>query len=242
MRDRNREKGLKLTGKAIRSYGMISEGDRVLVAVSGGLDSLVMLNILAEKRRILPITFEIQPIHVEPVFPDYRTDRAAIVDMCKKHGLELEIRTVDLREDLANREGHESICHVCALKRRGELFKAARDLGCHSLAMGHHGDDAIETLLMNMVFNGTISSMPGTLSMFQGKLRLIRPLILMKRVDVKGYAKSAGLPTEKAPCPYELRNRREDMRKIIRDFEKMHPRARSSLMRSMSNIHREHLP
>ncbi len=242
MRDRNREKGFKLAGKAIRKYGMISDGDRLLVAVSGGLDSLVMLDILAEKRRILPITFEIIPLHVEPLFPDYRILRGSIDELCEKHGLDLKIRTVDLRDDLSRQEDDKSICHICALKRRGELFKAARDLECQSLAMGHHGDDAIETLFMNMVFNGTISSMPGTLSMFDGRLRMIRPLILMQRVDVRGYGRSAGLPTEREACPYEKRNRREDMRNIIRDFEKMYPRARSSLMRSMSNIHHEHLP
>lgn len=240
MRDRNREKALKLTGRALKEYQMINQDDRVMVAVSGGLDSLVMLDILAHKKRIVPVNFTLVPVHIKPMGLGYNQDLNLMEDVCSRHGLDMTYREINLEQDAKDTTG--SICHVCALKRRGMLFKTAQELECGKLAMGHHRDDALETLFLNMVYNGAISSMPGKLEMFDGNLHMIRPMILMQRADVIGYARSAGIPGDIPPCPHEEKNRREDIRELIKSMESMYPRAKNSLYKALSNIHHEYMP
>ena len=140
------------------------------------------------------------------------------------------------------RDPKKTVCFVCAWHRRKELFRAVKELGCNRLALGHHMDDALETLFLNMTFNGSISSMPPKLAMFGGEFDIIRPLILLQEKEILKYARIRGFPVEKSHCPYGDTTRRADMKRLIGELTKMNGKAKRNLFAAMSNIHKEYLP
>lgn len=160
--------------KAITDYQMIGDGDHILIAVSGGKDSLVMLETLASYRKYKRQTYELEALHIDMDDVPYSIDR----DFMKQMGdrLEVKVNFLNLTAGIEER-GKKSPCFVCSWHRRKALFSYAAEHGFQKLAFGHHLDDAIETLLINMTYHGNISSIPGKLSMFNGALQNIRPLL-----------------------------------------------------------------
>ena len=232
------EKIRKLAGKAVNRYGMISSGDRVAAALSGGKDSYAMLESLAVRRKYIPIHYDILAVHVEVENVPYRVN----LDFMKSFCDELNVSLISRKITIDFKEREKSTCFVCSWHRRKELFGIAAEHKCNRLAFGHHMDDIIETLLMNMVFNGSISTMPPKISMFGGEFDIIRPLALVTERELARYGRIRGIPDPVQACQFGASSRRSDMKRIISEMEKLYRKARRNIYHSMMNIREEYLP
>lgn len=226
-------------GKAIYDYGLISYGDKILVGVSGGKDSLSLLEVLALRARDPKQHYTVVAAHIAVENVAYEVDGDYIEAFCRNLGVELVRRTI--RTDV--HEGSDKpACFVCSWNRRKTLFEIAREYGCNKLALGHHRDDAIESLLMSMMFNGTIASMPPKLDMFDHSFTLIRPFIYLANEDTLQYAAYRNFKRQKKNCPYERATNRSAVAQLIRQMESLSPHVRGNLFAAMKNIQQEYLP
>jgi tRNA(Ile)-lysidine synthase TilS/MesJ len=228
-----------MTAKAIHQYKMIEDGDKVLAAVSGGKDSLVMLEALAAFIKYKRVDFSLEAIHIDVEDVGYLVDRDFLRSHAENLGIRMHFRTI--QANIENR-GKKAPCFVCSWHRRKTMFEYAKSNGFQKLALGHHLDDAVETLMINMAYHGHISSLPGKLSMFDGAMHLIRPLILLTDKDTSEYANIRKYPQLKRPCPYEDITKRTTARQLIEKLEEIHPKAKFNLFNSMKNIDEEYLP
>ncbi len=227
----------KTVGRAINVYDLIRHGDRVAVPVSGGKDSFVLLETLAERRRFIPVNYEVMAVHVRVANIPYEMDDDFFTARCAS--LEVPLYRMDV--SFTEEEG-KSLCFLCSWHRRKALFRFAGEHRCNRLALGHHKDDAIETLFLNLFYQGSISSMPAKLPVFGGEFDIIRPLILLTNDEVARYAALRNFPGQKKNCPFSEKNRREDIRKLLQDVYRDNGKARDSIFRAMSNIHIPYLP
>lgn len=226
-------------GTTLRNHSMIVEGNHVLVGLSGGKDSMILLQALAERQKAVPFSFTITAAHVEAVGIGYQIDKEKLAAFCKELDVPLHYLTIepDLERDIS-----KSACFVCSWHRRKRLFSLAKELKCDRLALGHHRNDAVETLLMNMIYHGSISSLPYTLEMFDGRLQLIRPLIDMDESLLEEYAELTKLDRIEKSCPHENRTRRENIAHLIREIEKLNRKGPYNIFKSTGKIFREYLP
>ncbi len=236
---RERDKILRLAGTAINRYGLIRENQKVGVAVSGGKDSCVLLEALALRLRHIPVEYELVALHVRVENTGYEIDMEHLESFCGELKVPLHVRTIS--PDFT-RDRKKSPCFVCSWHKRKELFKLVNELGCSGLALGHNMDDAVETLLMNMIYNASIYSMPPRLSMFGGEFDIIRPLYLIPEKVLSNYARIRGFPSEIASCRFSGDNRREEMRELVRYIEKRYSKGKNNIFHSMSRIGTDYLP
>lgn len=229
----------KRVGKAVEKYKLIKNDDNVLVAVSGGKDSLFLLEALAIQRKHFPINFKLQALHIVVDDAPYKIDIPFLEELCKQYDVSLHYRNIELGDLSASKK---SPCFVCSWNRRKVLFETTKELGCNKLALGHHMDDAIETLLLNMTYHGNISSMPPTVSMFEGAFEIIRPLLLCEESNILKYAETRKFPDEIELCPFEEKGNRMEMKKLVQQMSELNKNARINLFRSMTNIDVEYLP
>ncbi len=229
---------IKRCGDAINKEEMIRNNDSIVVAVSGGKDSLSLLDILSRRRKFLPIDYKIHAVHVETRDVPYEIDRSYLLDFCKSRDIVLHILETyaGLKEKKVTKP-----CFACSWNRRKELFDFVLKNNFKTLAFGHHLDDAIETLIMNMMMHANISSIPASLSMFEEKLKVIRPLIFLTDRELQLYAKINNFHSLKKECPYEDHTMRNNARKIINQMEQINPQARINLFNSMGNIDGQYL-
>ncbi|MCB1167955.1 MAG: tRNA 2-thiocytidine(32) synthetase TtcA, partial [Leptospiraceae bacterium] len=178
-------------GKAIHDFDLIHDGDRILVAMSGGKDSLFLLHILLEFQKKAPISFELFPVHLDQGQPGH--EPAALENIVESWGLPLHIEYQDTYSTVLELtpEG-KTYCAVCSRLRRGILYRLARDHGCNRIALGHHREDLVATFLMNAFFNGKLGSMPPVYRIEEGDLHVIRPLALVSEDDIKEYVTMQG--------------------------------------------------
>lgn len=226
----------KLQGKvnqAIYGYNLIEEGDRVMVGISGGKDSYALLDLLVNRRKALPFKFELHACHVQATDMTYRADLEFIKHYCRENDIAFHLREITVEYKPNDRK---PACFICSWKRRKMLFTTTRELGCNKLALGHHLDDAIETLLLNMINHSSISSIPPKLSMFNGEIYLIRPLTTCLDKELEKYSMLKGLPAEKELCQYNKDTHRTTVRELIQHMEKINRDARENIYRSMQNI------
>lgn len=225
--------------KAVMQYGLIDNGDKVMAAVSGGKDSLVLLSALAAFRKFKKIDFHLEAIHIDVGDVPYEADRDFLTNYC--HDLNIPFHFKEIEAGIENR-GKKAPCFVCSWHRRKFLFEFTKQQGFQKLAMGHHMDDAVETLLMNMSYHGHISSLPVKLSMFDGALYLIRPLLLLTDKDTLKFAQISQFPKLNTECPYADTTKRTTARKLIETLQEIHPKARQNIFNSMTRIDNEYLP
>jgi tRNA 2-thiocytidine biosynthesis protein TtcA len=226
----------KRVGKAIMDYAMLSDGDRIAVAVSGGKDSLTLLRLLADRKQFTPIKYDLLAVHVDLGYPGCNVK--ALTRHFKKIGVKYHIERVGLFKGKKNKD---ISCFWCSWNRRKALFQAAHRFGCNKVALGHHKDDIIETVLLNLFFHGEISAMSAKQELFKGKIILIRPLVYVEEDMIKRFAKEQGFPTQRCRCANQDTSQRAHVCEIIRSLKKICPDVKTNIFRSVKRIKEEYL-
>lgn len=225
--------------KGVVDYGLIEDGDRILVGLSGGKDSLALLELLANRSKIYKPKFSVVAVHVQMSNIEYKSDIEYLRSFAESLGVEFVTYSTSFDPTTDTRK---SPCFLCSWNRRKALFTVAKEYGCNKIALGHHMDDILETLLMNMTFQGAISTMPPRLVMRTFDMTIIRPMCLIHESDVIELAALRGYRKQIKNCPYEKDSHRSDMKDIMKRLNELNPEARYSLWSSMSNIQEDMLP
>jgi tRNA 2-thiocytidine biosynthesis protein TtcA len=228
-----------LMGKAIHRFGLIEDGDRILVGVSGGKDSLTLLHLLKERRKRVPIRYELIPVHIDLGFNSGRTE--ILKDFFEARGLSYQIEFTDIGKRANSSENRENPCFLCSWERRKRLFYLAQHFKCNKIALGHHQDDIIETFLLNIFYSAEISTMLPLQTLFKGKITLIRPLALIEEKKIERFAKEMSLPFGPGGCPVSGKTKRKEVKELIETLEKKNRKIRGNIFRSLSNIKMEYL-
>jgi len=214
--------------KGIARYGLIDDGDNILIGLSGGKDSMALLELLARRARIFKPRFSVEAVHVVMSNIGYRSDVAYLRDFCE--GLGVPFHVVETSFDKSD-DSRKPYCFLCSWYRRKSMFALARRLGCNKIALGHHADDIIETLLLNMTFPGRLDTMRPLQRMDRFAMTIVRPLCLVAEADLASFARMRGFREQLSRCPYETDTRRADMRRVFRELQSVNPEARYSLWR-----------
>jgi len=226
----------------IAEFGLVEAGDRILVAVSGGKDSYTLLELLWRARRVAPISFDVVAFHLDQGQPGY--DGAPLGLWLEQLGAPFTIERQDtytpVVED-AERTG-ATYCRLCSRLRRGTLYSAAERLGCNKIALGHHRDDANETLLLNLLYSGRLQAMPAGYVTNDGRFRVIRPLIECAESDIETHASAAGYPIIPCNlCGSQDDLKRESVRRLLDQLERTIPDVRQVMLAAIKNVRPSHL-
>lgn len=223
--------------KACADYGLIADGDHILVGLSGGKDSLALTELLGRRAQINKPRFRVTALHVRVKERDYRTDTSYLEQFCNAVKVPLVVRNVEIGEETG-----ENPCFLCAWYRRKTLFNAAQELGCNKIALGHHRNDIIETLLMNLIYQGAFATMPPLLQMDKMPLQIIRPLCLVDEEELIAYAQEQGYQKPPKLCPFEHVSAREKVKGLLAQINALNPEAMDSLFGAMTNVKTDYLP
>lgn len=202
--------------KAIDDYHMIEEGDCIAIGISGGKDSLTLLCALNGLKRFYKPAFTIKAITVDLGFKN--VDFAAIQEMCNEMNVEYKIVKTDIGKIIFEDRKESNPCSLCAKMRKGALNNAIKEMGCNKVAYAHHKDDVVETMLMSLIYEGRIHTFSPVTYLDKMDVTVIRPLIYMKEVDVKGFVNKANLPVVKSPCPADGNTKREYIKQLVRSI------------------------
>lgn len=227
----------KRVGRAIIDHRMIEEGDKILVAVSGGKDSLTLLRVLQDRQKFVPIKYRLLAYHVDMGYP--RSISRILERYLKKQGVEYRIEKSDA---LKKTKKKDISCFWCSWNRRKALFEAAARCKCTKVALGHHLDDIDETILLNLFFQGEISSMKPRQELFEGKIVIIRPLCYTEEDLIRRFSRTLGFPHHTCDCPHSDISRRQLMTGIIKQVNRVCPEVRTNIYRSVSRIKKDYLP
>ena len=232
---------LRDVGRAISDFDLISAGDRILVAVSGGKDSYALLTVLELLRRRAPIDFELVAVHLDQNHPGY--DGTPLARYLASTGIEHHILHEDTYSIVTDKipEG-KTYCSLCSRLRRGILYRAATELRCTKIALGHHRDDALETLLLNLFFGGKLAAMPARLRSDDGKHVVIRPLIYSAESTLATYAEEQAFPILPCNlCGSQSEAQRKQMKALLTRMEGEHPTLRATMLAAIGNVVPSHL-
>lgn len=231
----------RLVGQAIGDFGMIEDGDKVMVCVSGGKDSYALLDILMKLRERAPINFEIIAVNLDQKQPNFPAE--TLPNYLKGLGVQFHIEEQDTYSIVKRviPEG-KTTCGLCSRLRRGILYRVADELGATKIALGHHRDDILETLMLNMFYAGKLKGMPPKLRSDDGKHIVIRPLAYVPEKLLERYAVDMNFPIIPCDlCGSQPNLQRQVMKEMLRDWEKKHPGRVENLFRSMHHIVPSHL-
>ncbi|MGC8823019.1 MAG: tRNA lysidine(34) synthetase [Bacteroidales bacterium] len=227
-------------GQTVYRQSLLEPNDKILVGMSGGKDSFLLLELLEERKKHLPFPVEIAALHVSIKEIGYSVDIELLKDFCNQRKIAFYYVEDSIGSDL-DRAG-KAPCFVCSWHRRKNIFQFAQSMGYNKVALGHHRDDALQTFLLNLIYHGSISSLPYKLSMFDGQIKLIRPLLDITEKEILTYTRLAGYPAEIKACTFKHDNKREQMKMLLQIIRKLHPLAERNIFRSMRNIYEEYLP
>lgn len=230
--NKSEQQVFKRFNKGCVDYRLLEDGDRILIALSGGKDSLELVRMLAQRARIYKPHIEVEAAHIIMDNIPYETDRSYLLEFCREQGVRLHILHSSFDESTDPRKTR---CFLCAWNRRKTLFEFAVTQGFNKIALGHHMDDILVTFLMNITFEGSASTMLPSLRLKHYPLTIIRPLCLVHEADIRKVAEELQFAKQKAQCPYEETTRRSDMQQIFQQLEQLNPEARYSLWRAMMN-------
>ena len=231
----------KLAGEAVFDFSMIEAGDRIMVCLSGGADSYTMLDILLHLQKAAPIDFSLVAVNLDQKQPGFPEE--ILPAYLEKLGVEYKILEVDTYSIVMDKvpEG-KTTCSLCSRLRRGILYKAAQELGATKIALGHHREDILETLLLNMFYAGSLKTMPPKLVSDDGKNIVIRPLAYCKETDIKAYASALQYPIIPCNlCGSQPNLQRQAMKSLLGEWEASHPGRLASMMSALSNTSPSHL-
>jgi tRNA 2-thiocytidine biosynthesis protein TtcA len=231
----------KKVTKAITEYNLIEDGDRVMVGLSGGKDSWALINILDVLRKRAPISFSIVAVTVDSGYDGHRHD--LITSTCEQRGWECRIEHTEIGAVMDDLLNGATPCSLCARLRRGVLYRLAAEVGATKIALGHHLDDFVETLLLNLFFAGSLKAMPARLVSDNGEHVVIRPLVYVTEAEARTYAKEEALPIVSCCCPAcgDLSLQRQRVKRLIAQLEIEHPEVKNSMIRALGNVASRHL-
>jgi len=226
-------------GKAIHQYGMISDGDRILIGISGGKDSLTLMWFLKERLSRIPISYDLFGVYVDPGFEGGCDD--SLASWVKSAGLHMRVEHTNngvLANSTFNRENP---CFLCSRLRRKKIFEIAEELNCNKIALGHHKDDIIETFFINVCYSGSISTMCPIQPMFEGKFSIIRPLAFVDEEKIIRFAKTRNFPEFINPCPYSKVSKRKEIKELLNNLYRRNKKIKGNIFKSLSHVNLEYL-
>ncbi|MDD5045025.1 MAG: ATP-binding protein [Candidatus Omnitrophica bacterium] len=226
----------KKIGKAIADYDMLRDGDKISVAVSGGKDSLTLLKVLNDRRSFVPIKYDLLAVHVDLGFPKSHAKR--LEKYFKSEGYKYHIEKVDV---LRHTKKKDINCFWCSWNRRRALFEVANRSGYKKVALGHHKDDIVETILLNLFFQGEVSAMSPKQKLFKGAITIIRPMAYVEEREIGRFVRKQGLEPLACKCPNSSLSNRARMGEIIRGLEKINPAVKTNIFRAIKRIKKDYL-
>jgi len=234
-------------GKAIADYNLVEDKDRILVAVSGGKDSLSLLKLLVERKRWAPVRYELIAMHVET---DLGCAGRAQAKKLEKFFDSLGVKSVFKKIKVKGKEekkgerglgAKSTSCFWCSWNRRKELFLAADRLRCNKIALGHHKDDIVETLLLNIFYHGEFAAMNPRQELFGGRLTIIRPLCYVEERHTRKFAKESGFPSQVSACPNSEASKRRLIKNMIKELERDCSFVKTNIFRSVARVKEEYI-
>lgn len=229
----NMKRILSYTRRAVDDYSMIEDGDKIAVGVSAGKDSLTLLCAMAYLRRFYPKKFTLIAITIDMGF-EQPMDFAPISELCQKLDVEYHIVKTEISKIIFDVRKESNPCSLCAKMRRGALHTAAKELGCTSVALGHHFDDVVETFMLNLFFEGRLGCFSPVTYLSRVGIKLIRPMLYMPERDVAEFAKKNELPVIPSPCPADKNTQREEMKQLLRNLERQNKGLRYRIFGAIS--------
>jgi len=230
------------TTRAIVDFELIEGGDRVMVGLSGGKDSWALMQLLDTLRRRAPVDFTLVAVNVDSGYRDYK--HATIARTCEQRGWDLRVEHTSIGEIIDDKlDARATPCSLCARLRRGVLYRIATEVGATKIALGHHADDFIETLLLNLFFSGSLKAMPARLVSDDRRHVVIRPLVYVSEEEAREYTEMAGLPVIGCCCPAcgDLSLQRQRIKRLLLDLEREHPGVKHSMLKALGNVAGRHL-
>lgn len=222
------QKLLSRVRSCVDRYSMIEDGDRIAVGVSGGKDSLALLCVLSELRKFYPKKYDLCALMLDMGFDASETvgaapsDTSEIAELCSRLGVEFHVKRTEIARVIFDVRKESNPCSLCARMRRGSLHDLAKDYGVNKLALGHHFDDAAETVMLNLFFEARIGCFSPVTYLSRKDLTMIRPLLLTEERDIKTFVKKASLPVMKSPCPMDKTSERAKMKDMLHAFDREH--------------------
>jgi tRNA 2-thiocytidine biosynthesis protein TtcA len=232
----------KKVTRAITDHNLIEDGDRIMIGLSGGKDSWALIQILDVLRKRAPISFSFVAVNIDSGYEGYEHHK--ITETCAARGWELHVEHTTIGETIEDiLDERATPCSLCARLRRGALYRLAAKVGATKIALGHHADDFIETLLLNIFFQGSIKAMPARLVSDNREHVVIRPLAYVLESEARAYAKESELPIIGCCCPAcgDLSLQRQRMKRLVAQLEVEHPNIKNSILKALGNVSLSHL-
>ena len=224
---------LSYVRKAVDDYGMIEEGDKIAIGISGGKDSLTLLYALHGLKRFYPGRFDIHAVTVDLGFRNLNLDK--IRELCRELEVEYTIVETDIAKIIFEDRKEENPCSLCAKMRKGALNQAIKAAGCNKVAYAHHKDDVVETMLMSLIFEGRFHTFAPVTYLDRMELTVIRPLMYMKEADVIGFVNKYQVPVVKSPCPADGYTKRQYVKNLLRQLNLDNPGVKERMFTAIQN-------
>ena len=218
---------------------MLADGDRIVVGVSGGADSLTLLLLLQERLARIPIDYELFAVHIDPGFEESFAE--PLKSFCEKFGIPLRVEYTDFGRQGHSSANRENPCFLCSRLRRTRLFEIARELKCNKLALGHNKDDIIETMFLNICYAGELSTMLPVQVLFKAELALIRPLAYTDEELIRQFAREQRFPDFINPCPTTAISKRREIKDMLKRLYRSNDKIKGNIFRSMQHVKPEYL-
>ncbi len=222
---------LSFVRRAVDDYNMIEDGDKIAVGISGGKDSLTLLEVLAEMRRFYPKKYEVYAVTVDMGFDG--ADFSEIEEFCRRINVKYKVVKTEIAKIIFDIRKESNPCSLCSKMRRGSLHAAAQELGCNKVALGHHYDDAVETFMMNLFFEGRLGCFSPVTYLSNRQITLIRPMIYAQEKDVMYFVRKRILPILISPCPEDHATEREKMKNLLLELERNNKGLRHRIFTAM---------
>lgn len=229
----------RLVGQAMHSYNMLEDGDRVLIAVSGGVDSLVLTWLLKHWLKKAPIHYELLAVHLDMGFGT--GEWQLVEDELKMLAVDYLIERTDIGKEALLAEDGKSGCFHCAKRRRNRLFELASQHNASKIAFGHHQEDIIETFFINLCYGGNLSTMVPRQDLFAGRLAIIRPLAFLEKSQIRQLGETIGVKPVANPCPLAGHSKREELRGLLGSWYEKDKRIKSNIFAALGNVKIDYL-
>ena len=225
------QKLLSKMRQAINDYKLIEDGDKIAIGLSGGKDSLTLLHLLNSYRKFSPEKFDLIAITLNPG----KVDNSPLHKLCKDLEIEFHEIQTDIQEIVFNIRKEKNPCSLCAKLRRGILNVTAKNLGCNKVALGHHKDDAVETLMLAISYEGRINCFSPKTFMDKDTITLIRPMVYISETSIKNISKKYNFPIITNPCPADKKTKREDIKNLISELDNRIPGFKKNIFGALTN-------